>query len=98
LALATKAGVEAVTLTIGEMTAHSHDFNASTSIANSPNPGNSLMAESPQITAFINANPTVAMSGQFLANTGGSQPHSNIQPFLCVSFIISLFGIFPSQT
>jgi microcystin-dependent protein len=30
--------------------------------------------------------------------TGGSQPHTNFQPYLCVDFIISLFGIFPSQT
>jgi microcystin-dependent protein len=33
-----------------------------------------------------------------MAATGGSQPHDNMMPFLCVSFIISLFGVFPSQT
>jgi len=96
--MAEKAGVETVTLNGNQMAAHSHSFFASTSIANSPNPGGSLVARSPQVTAFINANPTVPMAAQFLGNIGGNQPHSNMQPFLCVSFIISLFGIFPSQT
>ncbi len=38
------------------------------------------------------------MATQFLGSTGGSQPHDNFQPYLCVDFIISLFGIFPSPT
>jgi microcystin-dependent protein len=47
---------------------------------------------------FSNSNPTVAMSNQFLGGTGGSQPHDNFEPYLCINFIISLFGIYPSQT
>ena len=42
--------------------------------------------------------PQVNMAASMLAATGGSQPHSNFQPYLCIDFIISLFGIFPSQT
>jgi len=38
------------------------------------------------------------MNPNCVALTGGSQPHNNMQPYLCVDFIISLFGIFPSQT
>jgi microcystin-dependent protein len=38
------------------------------------------------------------MSNQAIQPTGGSQPHENTQPFLCINFIISLFGVFPSQT
>jgi microcystin-dependent protein len=38
------------------------------------------------------------MAAQAIGPVGGSQPHNNMQPYLCVSFIISLFGIFPSQT
>jgi microcystin-dependent protein len=99
LLLAQKAGVETVTLTASQMAAHSHSFFGSTDVANSPNPGNSLVGRSPQINAFINANPTVPMSAQFLGNSnGGSGSHNNVQPFLCVSFIISLFGIFPTPT
>ena len=54
-----------------------------------------------QVTAgfpYLNAPPTVAMAASSIANTGGSQPHSNFQPYLCIDFIISLFGIFPSLT
>jgi microcystin-dependent protein len=38
------------------------------------------------------------MSPQAIGPAGGNQPHENTQPFLCINFVISLFGIFPSQT
>jgi len=41
---------------------------------------------------------TANMNNQSISPQGGSQPHENTQPFLCINFIISLFGIFPSQT
>jgi microcystin-dependent protein len=96
--LAQTGGVETVTLNVNQIPAHTHPFLASSDIANSPDPTNSLVARSPQINMFLNANASVTMSTQFLSNTGGDQPHSNFQPYLCVDFIISLFGIFPSQT
>jgi microcystin-dependent protein len=96
--LAETGGAEEITLTVNQVPAHTHTLLASGDIANSPNPGSSVVARSPQVNAFINANPSVAMSPQFLGSTGGSQPHTNFQPYLCLDFIISLFGIFPSQT
>ena len=42
--------------------------------------------------------PTPPMAPRSISSTGGSQPHTNFQPYLCVDFIISLFGIFPSPT
>jgi microcystin-dependent protein len=96
--LAQNGGVETVTLNVNQIPAHTHPFLASSDIANSPDPTNSLVARSPQINMFLNANASVTMSTQFLSNTGGDQPHSNFQPYLCVDFIISLFGIFPSPT
>ena len=39
-----------------------------------------------------------ALSPNSITSTGGSQPHDNFQPYLCIDFIISLFGIFPTQT
>jgi microcystin-dependent protein len=92
------AGVEQVTLTIQQIPVHTHGLVGSTSVANSPNPGQNVLARSGQVNAFLNAGPSVAMSPQFLAPAGGSQPHTNVQPFLCINFIISLFGIFPSPT
>jgi microcystin-dependent protein len=91
-------GVETVTLNVSQMPTHSHLLMASNDPANSPNPGNNVLARSPQINMFSNSNPSIAMSNQFLGAVGGSQPHTNFQPYLCVDFIISLFGIFPSQT
>jgi microcystin-dependent protein len=96
--LAQNGGVETVVLNVNQIPAHTHPFLASSDIANSPDPTNSLVARSPQINMFLNANASVTMSTQFLSNTGGDQPHSNFQPYLCVDFIISLFGIFPSQS
>ncbi|MGX8010564.1 phage tail protein [Mesorhizobium sp. ORM8.1] len=96
--LAETGGVEEVTLNVNQMPMHSHLFIASSDVANSPNPGNSLIGRSPQVNTFINAVPSIAMAPQFINAVGGSQPHTNFQPYLCVDFIISLFGIFPSPT
>lgn len=92
------AGVESVTLTTSQIPIHNHMLVGSTDIANSANPGNSILARSGQVNAFINASPTNQMSPQSLSPDGGNQPHDNMQPYLCISFIISLFGVFPSQT
>jgi len=40
----------------------------------------------------------MAFAPQMIGSTGGSQPHTNFQPYLCINFIISLFGLFPSPT
>src|SRR5689334_12802792 len=95
--LADTGGAEAVTLTTSTIPAHTHPFLASSDTATSANPGGGIVARSPQIKAFRNANPTLAMDQGFVGSVGGSQPHSNLQPFLCVNFIISLFGVFPTQ-
>jgi microcystin-dependent protein len=96
--LAETGGVETVTLTISTIPVHSHPFLASADTANSANVSNNVIGRSPQVKAFINGTPSVAMDPNFLSSVGGSQPHDNLQPFLCVDFIISLFGIFPSPT
>jgi microcystin-dependent protein len=96
--LAETGGAEEITLTVNQIPVHSHPFLGSSDIANSANPGSNLVARSGQVNIFLNSNPTVAMSPQFLGSVGGSQPHTNFQPYLCLDFIISLFGIFPSQT
>ena len=61
-------------------------------------PGGSVTAESAAVKIYIEDQPTAAMSPSAVTATGGSQPHTNFQPYLCVDFIISLFGIFPSPT
>lgn len=96
--LAETGGAEEITLTVSQIPAHSHPLLAANSVANDPNPGNNVLGESLVVSMYQAAAPTVAMAPQAISPVGGSQPHTNFQPYLCVSFIISLFGIFPSPT
>jgi microcystin-dependent protein len=92
-------GVETVTLTTQQMPAHSHPMLASTNPGTSVNVQDNIICSSPSINLYIEGqSQDVSLSGQVVGIVGGSQPHDNRQPFLCVDFIISLFGIFPSQT
>jgi microcystin-dependent protein len=96
--LAETGGVETVTLTVSQIPAHSHPMVCSTNLANDANPLNNLLCEATSADPYATFPPTVAMAPQSVTSVGGSQPHNNFQPYLCVDFIISLFGIFPSQT
>jgi microcystin-dependent protein len=96
--LAETGGVETVTLTVSQIPAHSHPLLASSSPANSNTPALTVLAESATINTYIQDVTNSNMSPAAVTSIGGSQPHNNFQPYLCVDFIISLFGIFPSQT
>ena len=95
--LAETGGVETVTLTVSQIPAHSHPLLANPGQANSTGPGTNVFSK-PSKNMYRDPPPVVAMNPQSVTSTGGSQPHDNFQPYLCVDFIISLFGIFPSQT
>jgi microcystin-dependent protein len=96
--LAETGGAEEITLTTAQIPAHSHPFLATTNPGGTTNPNPNLTANSPNVKVYIQDVTDVNMSAQAVTATGGSQPHTNFQPYLCVDFIISLFGIFPSQT
>jgi microcystin-dependent protein len=96
--LAETGGVETVTLTVNQIPAHSHPLLCDNATGNDPNPQNNLLSESSAITMYQSGAPTIALAPTSIGPVGGSQPHNNFQPYLCVDFIISLFGIFPSQT
>jgi microcystin-dependent protein len=96
--LGEKAGAESVTITAATTPIHNHALVASTDPANTPNPGNNVLSAPITATPFFQAAPNVPMNSGILAPQGGSQPHDNMMPYLCISFIISLFGVFPSQT
>lgn len=96
--LAETGGVEEITLTVSQIPAHSHPMLASGSVANTPNPGNNLAGVASQVNTFFGDIPNTNMSTAAVGSVGGSQPHTNFQPYLCVDFIISMFGIFPSPT
>lgn len=96
--LAETGGVEEVTLTVNQIPAHSHAFLASSDQANTLNPGGNVIATPLTATPFFAQSPTTPLNANSISAVGGSQPHTNFQPYLCVDFIISLFGIFPSPT
>jgi microcystin-dependent protein len=96
--LAETGGAEEITLTISQIPAHSHPLLAANILGSDPNPGSNLLAESSVVSLYQAAAPSAAMAAQSIGPVGGSQPHTNFQPYLCVDFIISLFGIFPSPT
>lgn len=95
-ALAQAAGAEAVTLTTSQIPAHSHVPQAAAS-GNQASPANGVWAASTSALYTAQA-PDSPMNPAAIGSTGGSQPHDNMIPFLVINFIISLFGIFPSQT
>jgi microcystin-dependent protein len=91
------AGTESVTLTIQQTPTHTHAQLASTDIPTNNSPANNVVGQS--ANKFYRAgNGSAQMNAQSLGAAGGSQPHENCQPYLCINFIISLFGRFPSQT
>ena len=96
--LAEMAGTEQETLTVQQIPDHSHPLLGTTNTASTPNLAGNVLAKSAQVDMFINAVPTDPLNPASILPQGGSQPHENVQPYLCVNFIISLFGIFPSPT
>ena len=93
-----QAGTEEVTLSTQQIPVHSHALLASSGPGNLNAPAGNITGESAAIKIYIDDTPTAAMNAVTVTPAGGSQPHENCQPFLCINFIISLFGIFPSQS
>ena len=96
--LAETGGVESVTLTVQQLPVHSHPFVASQATGTEIDPTNLLPARSLNVIPYRDATPIVAFNPQMVGPVGGSQPHDNVQPYLAISFILSLFGLFPSPT
>lgn len=96
--LAETGGVEEVTLTVNQIPAHSHPVLATASAGGSSNPQNNLLATTVGNVYFPGPGMQANMAANSVTPVGGSQPHNNFQPYLCVNYIISLFGIFPSPT
>lgn len=97
--IAQAAGTEQETLTVQQIPVHTHPFTGSTSNGTQTNVGGNVIAGSlSSVQPYIDDVTTVALNANSVTPAGGSQPHENCQPFLCLNFIISLFGIFPSPT
>lgn len=95
--LGERGGEQTHTLSIAEAPNHVHAVNARGTSANATAPASNAFATAP---AAIYGDPSalVAMNPAAVANTGGSQAHLNMQPFLTLNFCIAFQGIFPSPT
>ncbi len=97
--IAEMAGTEQETLSTQQIPIHSHALTCSTSTTNlESSPAGNVLAQSTSANMYIQDSPDGTLAPSSVQPQGGSQPHENTQPFLCINFIISLFGIFPSQT
>ena len=96
-ALGQTGGAETVTLTTSQIPAHSHVPHANSAPGTQAGPSGGAWAQS-TLNQFSSSSPNLNMNPAALGSSGGSQPHDNMVPFLVINFILSLFGIFPSQT
>jgi microcystin-dependent protein len=95
-AIGQKSGSETVTLTTNQIPAHSHTVTGLTTANSAKTPGDVYGGGNASFNLFV-ATPSAAMNATMIAPGGGSQPHDNNMPTVVLNFIISLFGIFPSQ-
>jgi len=107
--LGLNGGTESVTILQSTMPSHSHAFNVSTQSGTTVNASNNFLAApvdptatNPQIVEFYvpNSAPGISihtLKANSLTTSGGSQPHENRMPYLTISYIVSLFGVFPSS-
>ena len=95
--LGERGGEQAHTLSIAQLPQHTHSAQASSQAGDAFVPTGNVLAHVQGVDAYAPAANLVAMNPGTITNTGGSQAHLNMQPFLTLSFCIALQGIFPSQ-
>lgn len=90
------AGSTSVTVNIQQLPTHTHLVNATNNPASTDDATNNVYAEA-GLNAYAAFGAPIAMGANAITNTGGSQPHNNMMPYLVLNFIIALQGIFPSR-
>ncbi|WP_189401480.1 phage tail protein [Arenicella chitinivorans] len=95
--LGAKLGSEIETLTVNQIPPHTHPMRASTTTGTDNSPQGKMTAESPSLDIYVEDSQTVNLASSAITSVGGSRSHSNLMPFLCINFIIALFGIYPSR-
>jgi microcystin-dependent protein len=96
-AIGAVGGAEEATLNVNQIPSHSHPFIAIELQGDQISPGGNLAAQVFNVTPYVNEAPNGSFNGS-IQPVGGSQPHENLQPYLCVNYIIAMVGIFPSPT
>ncbi|MCM3628986.1 tail fiber protein [Paenibacillus glycanilyticus] len=95
--LGEKAGSESVTLIMNQLPAHSHAAYSSSLAGTTSSPENAFWAASDK-SLYSDAASNATLNAAAIGVTGGSQPHDNMMPYTAISFIISLTGVYPSQS
>jgi microcystin-dependent protein len=96
--LGEKGGADTVTLTNGQIPSHTHTMRG---VSNAPNvspPSGARLAAAPMYEAGDSGGLGPMASAAMSINTGGGQPHNNLQPYLGLYFIIALVGVYPSRS
>jgi microcystin-dependent protein len=89
-------GTETVTINASTMPNHTHPVPCNAA-GNVSNPGNAVFAGDPSVALYANPDGSTQLNNAFLSTAGGSQPHTNMMPYVVINFIIALYGVFPSQ-
>jgi microcystin-dependent protein len=92
------AGTESVTLTQQQMPQHNHPVACNSASSSSPAPAGTYFGATSSYAYDLGAAANASMSPATVGFTGGNQPHDNLMPYVAINFIISLFGVYPSQT
>ncbi len=92
----TKSGEESHVLATAEMPSHTHDLRATNNAASTDTPQGNVLA-SPGVNVYAGLSNQAAMNAETVANAGANFGHTNMQPYLTVSFCIALMGVFPSR-
>ena len=94
--LGAKFGTEKETLTVNELPSHTHPLQATDDASNNQQPANALPGRA-QIDAYTSDFSAQHFATTAISSVGGSRSHLNLMPFLCINFIIALYGIYPSR-
>lgn len=92
------AGEEEVTLTVNQIPQHTHALLCNSASSSSPNPAGSLWGAAGSNAFIAPASINAHLNAATIVAAGGSQPHDNMMPFLAINFIISLYGVYPTQS
>jgi microcystin-dependent protein len=96
-ALGQMAGTEQETLSTQQIPSHSHPMMVEAGAGTANAPGGNVLASSANVKMYLQDAVTATLDPSAVSVVGGGQPHDNCQPFLCINYIISMFGIFPTQ-
>ena len=96
--LGQRGGTETVTLSEAQMPNHTHTMMGSVEFGELNAPANNRSLARTGIYQSNTSSNLVSLASQALPNTGGSQSHNNLQPFLTMNFIIALVGTYPSRS